>query len=63
VLGLKGNFEVHILGVDGDFFYPGLSYIAGKGLLCFPDTVVNTCSRALGKHLHGTVRAVADKAG
>ena len=60
---LIGNFEVEVLRVNGDFFDFGLSYIAGKGVLSFPDAVVNICIGALGKHLNGAVGAVADKAG
>jgi hypothetical protein len=62
-LGLKGDFEVEVLGIDGDFFYFCISYIAGKGALYFPDAVVDICIRALSKHLHSAIRAVADEAG
>lgn len=49
--------------INGDFFDFGLSNVAGKGILYFLDTVVNTCIRALGKHLDSAVRQVADKTG
>ena len=61
--GLKGNSEFSVLGFEGDFFNFGFSYIAGKRTFYFPDTIIYVCSRALGKHLNGAVRAVADKAG
>ena len=60
---LEGNFEVHVLGVNGYFFDLCISYVAGKGALYFPDTVVNICIRALGEHFYSTIMTVADKAG
>ena len=60
---LEGNFEVHVLGVDGDFFDFGLSYIAGKGFIDVFDASSNFISGALGKHFDSTIRTVADKTG
>ncbi len=60
---LKGNFEVCVLVVDGDFFDFGIFYVTGKGVLYFPDTVVNICNGALGKHLDSAIDTVADKSG
>jgi hypothetical protein len=47
---LKGDFEVHVLGVDGDFFYPGVSYIAGKG-----EAKANTLDPADENYLFGSL--------
>ena len=60
---LEGNFEVHVLGVDGDFFDFGFSYIAGKGFFDVSDASSNFIIGALGQHLDSTIRTVADKAG
>ena len=51
------------MGVDGDFFDFGFSYIAGKGLLYFSDAIVYIRIRALGKHPDSTIMTVADKTG
>lgn len=59
---LIGNFEVHVLGVDGDFFDLCISYVAGKGALYFSDAVFNIFIRALGEHFYSTIMTVADKA-
>jgi hypothetical protein len=60
---LKSDFEVCGFRVWSYFFYFALSYVAGKGVLYFPDAVVYIFIRALGKHLDSSVNAVADKAG
>ena len=57
------DFKVEVCRIDGDFFDFGVSYIAGKGILYFPDAIVNIFIRALGKHLNGAVGAVSDEAG
>jgi len=41
----------------------GFSDIAGKGFFCFSDAIIYIFGKTLGKHLHGAIRAVADKAG
>jgi hypothetical protein len=60
---LKSDFEFRVLWFDGDFFYFGISYIPVKGVFYFPDTIVNIFFRALCKHLHSAVCAIADEAG
>ncbi len=60
---LEGNFEIHVLGVDGDFFDFGFSYIAGKGFFDVSDASSNVIGGALGQHLDSAIGAVADKAG
>ena len=60
---LKGNFEIHVLGVDGDFVDFGLSCIAGKGFFDVSDASSDVISGALGKHFYSTIRTVADKTG
>ncbi len=60
---LVGNFEIHVSGVDGDFFDFGFSYIAGKGSFDVSDAIVYIRIGALGQHLDSTIRTVADKAG
>jgi len=62
-VGLKSDFEVRVLGVEGDFFDFGFPYIAGKGILDVPDAIGNIVGRALGEHFNGALRCVADKAG
>jgi hypothetical protein len=60
---LEGNFEINVLGVDGDFFDFGFSYIAGKGFFDVSEASSNFIIGALGQHLDRTIRTVADKAG
>jgi hypothetical protein len=60
---LEGNFEVHVLGIDGEFIDFGFSYIARKGFFDFSEASSNFISGALGEHLDSTIRQVADKAG
>ena len=60
---LEGNFEIHVSGVNGDFFDFGFSYIAGEGFFDVSDAIVYIRIRALGKHLDSTIRTVADRTG
>ena len=63
VTGLIGDFEVAVCRINGDFLDFGISYIAGKGILYFPDAVVSIFIRALGEHLYSAIGAVSDEAG
>jgi len=51
------------LGVGGSLFDPGFSYVAGEGLLDFSYAGVDVFGGALGEHLDGPVKEVADEAG
>ncbi len=63
LIELKGYFEFHVLGVNGDFFDLCISYVAGKGFFNVSDAIVYIRIRALGKHLDSTIRTVADTTG
>ena len=60
---LIGNFEIHVSGVNGDFFDFGFSYIAGEGFFDVSDAIVYIRIRARGEHFYSTIRTVADRTG
>jgi hypothetical protein len=50
-----------MLRIRGDFFNFQLSYITGIILFEVLDTIIYVVSGALGEHLDGTIRQIADK--
>jgi hypothetical protein len=62
-LELKSDFEIHVSQIRGDFLDSGISDVAGKIFLNLLYAIVDVFRRALGEHLDGAVRHVADEAG
>ena len=60
---LKGNLEVCVSGVGGDFFNLSFSYIAAERFFDVLNTVIYVLTLALGEHLDISVGQIADKAG
>ena len=60
--GSKSDFEVCVLWVGRSFFDFGLYHVAGKSLLYVAYAAIYIFAPALGEHLDGAVRQVADEA-
>jgi hypothetical protein len=60
LLGLKGDFEACVLWIHGDFFNFRVSDVTAKKFTNITDTVRHVISIALGDHLDGTIRQIAD---
>ncbi len=60
---LKGDFEVYVPRVGGNFFDSRFFKIAGKIFFNVLYAVIYILRAPLGEHLDGTVRHVADEAG
>ena len=60
---LKGDFEVCVFWVGGNFFDSGFSYIAGEGFLYISYAVIYIFRPTLGEHLNSAIEQVADEAG
>jgi len=59
---IKGDFEVFVPGVAGDFFDFGFSDMGPKGFFDVSDTIGNVVRRPLGNHLNGAIGQIADEA-
>ncbi len=60
---LKGDFEVCVFWVGWDFFDSRFIKIAGKIFFNILYAIIYILRTALGEHLDGTVRHIADEAG
>ncbi len=59
--GSKGDFEVFVFRVEGEFFDFGVIDIVGKRLIYVPDAIVYVLRVSLYNHFHGAIGEVSNE--